>query len=272
MDRQGNAWISAAEGGILKVDAGGRVQGPRPFFPSRQKFDSAGVFVGGVLYILAESGWLFAISTEGRQGESLWRHVGDRGFAGWRSGAAPAVTGDGLLVVAGHDQFLLGFSADGEPLWKTQMPGQTLGAPVIDRHGQIYAGVGQFPRGRKSRGSLVCLERQQPQDSLGAGRGGGGRIDAGDRRRRRDLFRRQRRRDSRRRFFGQHPLDRRGRLARAERGNDLGAGRVAFGLDDETLVVLQCSSAGLAASGWPKLGGTVAQSGDSWSPLPPGEG
>lgn len=30
--------------------------------------------------------------------------------------------------------------------------------PVIDRHGQIYAGVGLFPRGRKSRGSLVCVD------------------------------------------------------------------------------------------------------------------
>ena len=125
----GQRWISAAEGGLLKIDARGRVQEPRPFFRSRQKFDSAGVLVGGVLYILADSGWLFAIAAEGQQGESIWNHVGDHGFAGWRSGAAPAVTADGLLVLAGHDQFLLSFSADGEPLWKTRMPGQTLAHP-----------------------------------------------------------------------------------------------------------------------------------------------
>ena len=52
-------------------------------------------------------------------------------------------------------------------------------------------------------------------------------------------------------------MDRRGRLARAERGDVLGPRRVAFGLDDGTLLVLQCSSAGLAASGWPKFGGAL---------------
>ncbi len=44
-------------------------------------------------------------------------------------------------------------------------------------------------------------------------------------------------------------------------GTILASGRVAFGLDDETLVVLKCSSTGLAPAGWPKLGRTLGQSG-----------
>jgi hypothetical protein len=32
-------------------------------------------------------------------------------------------------------------------------------------------------------------------------------------------------------------------------------------LDSETLVVLKCSSQGLAAEGWPKIGRTLGQSG-----------
>ncbi len=261
VDREGNAWISAPEGGILKVDARGRVHEPSPFFRSRQKFDSAGVLVGGALYILAESGAIFAIATEGQQGASLWSHAGDRGFAGWRAGAAPAVTDDGLLVVAGHDQFLLGFAADGDLLWKTQMPGQTLGAARDRPPWANLCGSGPVsPRAEVAR--VAGLRgRQQPQNPLGADRGGSGRIDARDRRRRRDLFRRQRRRDSRGRFSRQRPVDRGGRLARASAGTIFAPGRVAFGLDNQTLIVLRCSSPGLATSGWPKFGGGLGQRG-----------
>jgi outer membrane protein assembly factor BamB len=261
VDREGNAWISAEEGGILKVNVRGRVQEPSPFFRSRQRFDSAGVLVGGILYILAEDGAIFAIATEGQQGVSLWNHVGDRGFAGWRTGAAPAVTDDGLLVVAGHDECLLGFSADGDPLWKTQMPGQTLGAPTIDRHGQIYAGVGQFPRGRKSRGSLVCLDGNSHK--IRWERAAAGAVESTPAIGNDDVI-----------YFGDnagviHTVDLLGNVLWTAQvgspvrsaGTSWAPGRVAFGLDDQTLVVLQCSSTGLATSGWPKFAGTLGQSG-----------
>ena len=44
-------------------------------------------------------------------------------------------------------------------------------------------------------------------------------------------------------------------------GTILAPTRLAFGLDDETLVVLDCSSGGLAAEGWPKVGRTLGQNG-----------
>ncbi len=37
--------------------------------------------------------------------------------------------------------------------------------------------------------------------------------------------------------------------------------RVAFGLDNETLVVIECTSSALAPNGWPKIGRTSEQSG-----------
>jgi len=38
-----------------------------------------------------------------------------------------------------------------------------------------------------------------------------------------------------------------------------GPKRLAFGLDDETLVVLDCTAGALAPSGWPKWGRSLAQ-------------
>jgi hypothetical protein len=44
-------------------------------------------------------------------------------------------------------------------------------------------------------------------------------------------------------------------------GAILAPGRLAFGLDNETLLVLDCPSQGLAKEGWPKLGRTRGQCG-----------
>ena len=44
-------------------------------------------------------------------------------------------------------------------------------------------------------------------------------------------------------------------------GTIIGPGRVAFGLDDGSWAVLRCSSQQLGARGWPKLQGTLGQSG-----------
>ena len=54
-------------------------------------------------------------------------------------------------------------------------------------------------------------------------------------------------------------MDGPGRLARPFGRHDPGPGRLAFGLDNETLVVLNCSSGGLAPEGWPKIGRTAGQ-------------
>jgi outer membrane protein assembly factor BamB len=261
VDHEGNAWISAFDGGLIKVDAQGKTQKPGRYFRSRQKFDSAAVLIGGVLYAAAESGYVFAIQSEGDKGVNLWNHAGDHGFAGWCINSAPAMTEDGILVVPGHNETLLGFNAGGSSIWKTQMPGQMLGSPVLDRYGHIYVGASHFPRGKRPRGLLVCVDGNSHKvrwEYHAAGAVESTPVIGDD-----DVI-----------YFGDntgtiHAVDLLGNgLWTAEVGEAVrSAGtipapqRVAFGLDDETLVVLRCSSQGLAQDGWPKIGRTLGQSG-----------
>ena len=166
--RRGQYLVSGFDGGILKVDADGHVQKPGPFFRSRQKFDSAAILAGGVLYAAAESGYVFAIQAEGERGVNLWNHAGDHGFAGWCVHSAPAMTDDNVLVLPGHDDLLYGFAAGGLPVFKTQMPGQMLGSPVLDRYGHIYVGVSQLPRGFESRGAAWSASTATATRSAGS--------------------------------------------------------------------------------------------------------
>jgi outer membrane protein assembly factor BamB len=261
VDEAGNVWISGFEGGLLKVDPGGHLPKPGMFFRSRQKFDSAAILVDGVLYAAAESGYVFAIEAAGERGKSLWSHAGDHGFAGWCVHSAPAMTDDGVLVLPGHDDILFGFAGGGLPVFKTPMPGQMLGSPVLDRYGHIYVGVSQLPRGYESRGLLVCLDGNSHMirwEYRAAGAVESTPVIGDD-----DVI-----------YFGDnagqiHAVDFLGNgLWTADVGSPvrssgtiLSSGRVVFGLDDETLVALKCSSTGLAAAGWPKLGRTLGQSG-----------
>ena len=261
VDDEGNTWLSGFDGGILKVDAGGHLQKPGPFLRSRQKFDSAAILVGGVLYAAAESGYVFAIQAEGERGVNLWKHAGDHGFAGWCVHSAPAMTDDNVLILPGHDDLLCGFADGGLPVFKTSMPGQMLGSPVLDRYGHIYVGVSQLPRGFESRGLLVCLDGNSHMirwEYRAAGAVESTPVIGDD-----DVI-----------YFGDnagvvHAVDLLGNgLWTADLGPPVrsagtipASGRVAFGLDDETLVVLKCSSTGLAPAGWPKLGRTLGQSG-----------
>ncbi len=156
VDRDGNTWVSSADGGLARVDYQGRIQKP-PFFRSRQKFDSPAVVADGVLYVGSELGYLFAIDLRGDRGVNQWNHANDQGYVGIVR-AAPIVTPDKLIVVAGQDECLYGLASAGTLAWKTQMPGQILGSPVADRHGHIYLGLCQAPRGSDPRGVLVCLD------------------------------------------------------------------------------------------------------------------
>ena len=260
VDQQGNTYISAFDGGLIKVDTRGKVS-RHAYFRSRQKFDAAGVVHQGVLYIGSEEGYVFAVRLDEPKGQNLWDHGSEQGHAGWYVRCWPAVTNDGNLVVAGRDERLHGFAPDGKPAWRTEMPGQMLGSPVIDPQGHVYIGLSQARRGQEPRGALACVDgnshkiRWQYQAA--------GPVEStpviGD---------------DRVIYFGDntglvHAVDSRGKaqwtaqLEAAVRsaGTILAPERVAFGLDNETLVVLKCSSKGLAEGGWPKIGKTLGQCG-----------
>jgi outer membrane protein assembly factor BamB len=259
VDRGGNTWVSSADGGLHRVDAGGQIQKPQ-FFRSRQKFDSPALAADGVLYVASELGYMFAIELLEDRGVNKWNHAADQAFVG-AVRSAPLRTADGTLVVAGQDDCLYGLAPIGAVAWKTQMPGQILGSPVADRHGHIYLGLSQAPRGMDPRGLLACIDGNShkvrweyrtsaPVESSPA---------IGDD----DVI-----------YFGDnagvvHAVNFSGKgqwtadvgSPVRSAGTLLAPQRLAFGLDDESLVVLDCSSGALAAEGWPKVGRTLGQNG-----------
>jgi len=254
VDAAGNTWISAYDGGLIKVDAEGRVPATR-FFRCRPRLDSAGIIHRDVFYVGSEEGYVFAIDLHGPHGRNLWDQTVDQGHTGWFVNTALALTADETLVAAAGDEHLYGFTLNGRTLWRVKMPGAMLGSPVIDPQGHVYVGVAQSQRGQPPRGLLVSVDGNSHKIrwEYAAAAAVESTPAIGDD----DLL-----------YFGDnagmiHALDFRGQAqwtARVEApvrsaGTILAPERLAFGLDNETLVVLRCSSAGLAAAGWPKIGG-----------------
>jgi outer membrane protein assembly factor BamB len=260
VDAAGNTFISSYEGGLVRVDPNGKVAARR-YFRTRRKFDSAGILVGNVLYIGSEDPYVFAIDVSGDRGVAVWSMAAEQGLVGGFVNSSPALTADGVIVVAVRDESVVALNPSGTIAWQTPMPGQLLGSPVIDRHGHVYIGVSQAQRGQDPRGMLVCIDGNShrirwqfdtpaPVESTPV---------IGDD----DVL-----------YFGDnsgtiHALDLQGKeqwTAQVESpirspGTLLAPNRLAFGLDDDTLVVVECSSRGLAREGWPKIGHTLGQSG-----------
>jgi outer membrane protein assembly factor BamB len=242
VDDHGNTYISAFDGGLIRIDSGGLIGESRRYFRSRQKFNAAGVIRDGVLYLGAEDGHLFAIRLDEAKGVNLWNQLAGQGRTGWYIHCRPAIAEDGTIIVAGRDECLYGFAPDGATRWKTPMLRQMLGSPVLGHDGHVYVGVGQWQRGRRPEGALVCVDGNShkirwehpaagPVESTPVVAQGA--VYFGD--------------DSGR----IHAVDPSGRSAWTAEfhvpvrsvGAIVGRDRVAFGLDDETLVVLDVSAA-----------------------------
>lgn len=261
LDARGNSYICAYDGGLIRVDGEGK-PGRRRFFPSRRKFDSTGVVLENVLIIGSEDGYVFALSLDEDRGRNLWDHSQEFGYAGGFINSAPAVSEDGgIIVVAARDENLYGFAPNGAKAWNVKLPGQFLGSPVIGSDGHILIGVTQSPRGQQAKGILVCVDgnshrirwEYRADDAIEStpAIGDDGLV-----------------------YFGDnsgtiHAIDSSGQSqwkAKVESpvrsaATILAPNQVAFGLDNDTIVVLKCSSKTLALTGWPKLGRNIAQSG-----------
>lgn len=265
VDAEGNTWISHYTGGLIRVDPGGKLAGS-VYFRSRCKLDCAGILVHRVLCIGSEDPYVLAIDLSGTCGVNRWAGRADLGLVGSCVNSALALAEDGTLLVAVRDQKLVGLSPEGVVAWVAPLPGQLLGSPVIDRHGHIYVGVSRAERGAPGRGMLVCVDghshRVRWQYDVEAPVESTPVIGSDD-----TLY------------FGDnagtiYALSLQGTLqwsARVEApvrsaGTIPAPHRLAFGLDDDTLVVLECSSQGLASQGWPKIGGTLGQSGQAQRP------
>ncbi|HEX3658350.1 MAG TPA: PQQ-binding-like beta-propeller repeat protein [Pirellulales bacterium] len=262
VDNSGNTWLCADVGGLVRVDARG-TRDVRPYFRTRQRFDSTGLLRQGVLYVGAEDAFIYAIAPSASGGKNTWDHLAGCGKTAWFVNSAPAPGPDGTIVVAGRDEFLYFFATDGRLSSKVHIRGQMLGSPIVDADGNVYVGVSLLQRGRRPAGKLVCVdgaaghiaweyETPGPVESTP--------VLAAD-----GIL-----------YFGDnggtvHAIDRSGNrqwsspvgAAVRSAGTLCGPEHVLFGLDDGTLVALLCKSRELASAGWPKLLATLSQSAPS---------
>jgi outer membrane protein assembly factor BamB len=259
VDEAGNTWISAYTGGLIKVDGQGRTSG-KLFLRSFTKFDSTGVIYNGFLYLGGEDACVHAIGLDGERGTQSWDHEGRRGRTGWFINSALAFGPGPTLVVASHDNQVHFFSLDGQALGAVTLAGEILGSPIVGPDFAVYVGVSDTRRAGTGAGSLVCIDGKErrvlwayaaagPVESTPV-LGNDGIV-----------------------YFGDnagviHAVDRSGKACWTESvpapvrspGTVIWNERLAFGLDDGRVAVLQCSSKGLA-KGWPKFLGTAGQSG-----------
>ncbi len=251
VDIDGNTYISAYGGGILKVSGRGNFKN-KPFFRTRQKFDSTGLIYQGVLYIGSEDAFVYAIELGEETGRNAWDQLDNRGKTEWFINSAPALAPDSTIVVAGRDENLYGFHRDGKVAWKLHISGQMLASPVIGANGDIFVGVSIIRGNRKDQGKLVCVDGDTHRvrweyEARGA-------VEStpviGDD----DIV-----------YFGDnagyiHALRSDGhcawrqhvRLPVRSAGVIVGPNRLVFGLDNGTMVGLLCSSGGVSKKGWAK--------------------
>jgi outer membrane protein assembly factor BamB len=262
VDAQKNTWICGYSGGLMKLNADGSHLNRR-FFRSREKFDSTGVLHNGVFYVGSDDGFVYAIKLEDRRGHNLWDQRANRGLTQWFVNSSPAIGPGPTIVACSRDDCVYGFGPDGEQIWKTRVNGQLLASAVIDPQGRILVTVSRTRRGEKGSGALIAIsgnshqiEWEYPTDAPCESTPVVG--------------------DDENIYFGDnsgivHAVNREGnREWTAKLGSPIrSAGsivspqRVVFGLDNETLVALECSSQGIAIAGWPKYMGSLDQSGVS---------
>jgi len=253
-DADSNTFVCGYNGGLIKVDPSG-AKGSRPFFRSREKFDSTGLVFQDVFFVGAEDAFVYAISTDGKKGKNVWDHLANKGKTEWFINSSPALSPDKTIVVAGRDEFLYGFDLYGETAWRLHIRGQMLASPVVGSNGDIYVGVSLLPRNEKPSGKLVCVDGKShkvkwefrasgPIESTPV-LGDDETVYVGDN------------------TGHVHALNLKGgakwstQVGSAVRsaGAIIGENRLVFGLDNGTLVCLNCSSKKTAEEGWPKYMG-----------------
>ncbi len=251
VDLNNLTYISGYSGGIFRVGARGEFKN-RPYFRTRQKFDSTGLIYRGLLYIGCEDAFLYAIAISEDEGRNSWDQLEDRGRTQWFINSAPALGNDSTMVVAGRDENLYGFHPDGRQAWKIHIPGQMLASPVVAANGDVFVGVSLLRTGRRDQGKLICIDGDSHRvrweyDARGP-------VEStpviGD-----DQVV----------YFGDnagiiHALRADGHCLWRQQvrspvrsaGHIVGPNRLVFGLDNGTLVGLLCSSGGVSKKGWPK--------------------
>lgn len=257
VDESHRAWICAATGGLVRVDATGQTAA-RPFFRHPSRFDSTGALRGNVLYVGSEDQFLHAIDLQGERGRDRWDPAAKIGLTGWYINSAIALTEESQIVAVSRDDQLYSFDENGGLVWSVPLNGRAIGSPVIAQNGLIAIGLttrsdtsdllsGRLVGVHAKTGQLAWkIEFDAPIESTPVV-GDGGEIYVGDN-------------------LGKvHAVSSQGQRVWSENvgsavrsaGTIPGAGQVVFGLDDGSLIALNCSSQSLGGA-WPKLLATVA--------------
>jgi outer membrane protein assembly factor BamB len=251
VDHEGNTWICAHAGGLIKVDADGGTS-RRPYFSCATKFDCTGLLYDGACVVGGEDHFVHCIDLRGARGIERWNLAADRGRTGWYVNSAIALASGPTFVIASGDNHMYGLAADGSQCWKTKLPGQALGNPVVDEQDRIYVGLCRGVTGASPTGALACFDARRREwlwEVATAGAvestpvvGSDGTIYLGDN------------------SGGISAVSTAGQLSwrlwvgnRAVRsaGTIVSPRRVVFGDDAGRLFALHCESSGLAA-GWPQ--------------------
>ena len=162
VDETSATYISAYGGGLQKIDSGG-MRATGAYFRTRQKFDSTALVYQSILYVGGEDGFVYAIDLGGPKGKNAWDPLSGQGKTGWFINSSPMLSPDGLLIVAGRDEFLYAFGLNGELSWKLHLRGQMLGSPTIAPGGDILIGISLLQAGQESRGTLACVNGRTHQ-------------------------------------------------------------------------------------------------------------
>ena len=259
VDQHNVTWICSQQGGLYRVDADGKKVN-RPYLRSREKFDSTGLIHNDVLYVGGNNACVYAIPLNESRGRNRWNPLEGQGKTGWYINAALALAKGPALIVASRDDQLYAFGLNGETIWNEPMPGQMLGSPVVDAGNGVYVGLAMTRRGEDGGGMLIRIdltthkilwrfETDAPVESTPV-IGEDGVI-----------------------YFGDndgviHAVDQDGRPQWSERlaapvrsaGTIVSPKRLAFGMDNGQLAILNCDSERIMPGGWPKYMGLLEQS------------
>ncbi|MBI5757303.1 MAG: PQQ-binding-like beta-propeller repeat protein [Planctomycetales bacterium] len=265
VDSEGTTWLCGYSGGLIKVDASGK-KSPKPYFRSPNKFDCAGVLHGGMLVVGSEDQFVHAINLRGVLGSEVWDQGANHGRTNWFINSAIALASGPTFVVASRDEHLYGFSPDGSEVWKTKVPGQVLGSPVVDADDRVFIGVCRGDRGSTPQGALACFDirrrqwlweapAQGPVESTPVV-GSDGTVYVGDNAGFVQAV------SASGKLLWQVCVGQPVRSA----GTIVSSGHVVFGDDAGRLFALQCDSTGLAG-GWPKSLGVAVWAAPSTAPV-----
>ncbi|GDY07043.1 hypothetical protein LBMAG52_05290 [Planctomycetia bacterium] len=257
LDDSNQVWISAATGGLIRVDATGQTAA-RAFHRTTSRFDCTGIIVNGTLYIGSEDQFIHAIALDGDRGRELWSQREKIGLTGWYINSALGLTTNGTIVAVSRDAHLYAMRPDGSLACKIPLEGQAIGSPVLADDETLLVGLTRSTtNGTRASGRLIGISVSAHQEVWHCDLscpiestpviGSSNQVYVGDNQGQIHAI-----------SLRSHQIEWSESVGSPVRsaGTILASGQVVFGLDDGSLVAVNTDSTALSL-GWPKFLRTV---------------